>query len=259
MEIGINLYTLRDLDESLSAVLQRVANAGYDGVEFAGVENDPSETLDGTGLTPAGAHVPIEDLESEFETVVETYRELDCERLIIPYLPEAEFASIEAVETTARKLNELGDRLDEEGFCLHYHNHDHEFTDLGETTGFEAFCERSSVGLELDLGWIVAAGERPTEFLDRYGDRVELVHAKDTREGTPVELGEGELNLEACVRTAHEAGVEWLLYEHDTPEDPLTSLEHTGISRSAHEVKVVASQEPTQIRGSSIIAAADSE
>lgn len=225
MEIGINLYTLRDLDESLPLVLQRVAKAGYGGVEFAGVESSPSETLDETGLAVAGAHVPIDDLENEFETAVETYRELDCEHLVVPYLPESEFESIEAVEKTAGRLDDLDDLLAEEGFDLHYHNHDHEFTDLGETTGFEAFCDRSSVGLELDLGWIVAAGEPPTELLDRYADRVALVHAKDTHEGTPVELGEGELDLEDCVRAARESSVEWLLYEHDTPEDPLESLE----------------------------------
>lgn len=227
MEIGINLYTLRDLNESLPEIIERISTAGYDGVEFAGVEDGSiRETLDKTGLAAAGAHVPIEDLEDEFEEVVGTYREIGCKRLVVPYLPESAFDSIEAVEETAKRLDELGDRLAEQGFALHYHNHDHEFTDLGDTTGFEAFCERSSVGLELDLGWIVAAGYDPVALLERYAERIALVHIKDTHDRTPVELGDGELDLEACIDAAREIGVEWLLYEHDTPEMPMESLEH---------------------------------
>ncbi|MEM4781406.1 MAG: sugar phosphate isomerase/epimerase [Halalkalicoccus sp.] len=226
MEIGINLYTLRDLEEAPSKTLERVSAAGYDGVEFAGVESDVVEAIEETGLSVAGAHVPIEELEDGFEAAVETYRDLGCERLVVPYLPEEGFESIAAVEETANRLDGLADRLAERGFELHYHNHDHEFTDLGEETGFEAFCERSSVGLEFDLGWLVAAGHDPTAFLDRYGHRVALSHAKDTREGTPVELGDGELDLDGSIEAARAAGVEWFVYEHDTPDDPIESLEH---------------------------------
>jgi hypothetical protein len=32
--------------------------------------------------------------------------------------------------------------------------------------------------------------------------------------------------LERCIDAARKVGVEWLIYEHDTPEDPLVSLEH---------------------------------
>lgn len=229
MNVAINLYTVRDLDEPLPDLLRRVADAGYDGVEFAGLDGtdseDVRERLDELGLAVAGAHVPIEELEEGFEETVERYRALDCGRLVVPYLDEESFASLEAAEGTARCLDALGGRLTEQGFDLDYHNHDHEFADLEGTTGFEAFAERSSVGLELDLGWIEAAGESPVELLERYADRVSLVHCKDTRSGTPVELGEGDLDLAACIVAAREAGVEWLVYEHDAPDDPVESLE----------------------------------
>lgn len=228
MNVAINLYTVRELDEPLLDVLKRVARAGYDGVEFAGVEADPEdvrERLDDLGLAVTGAHVPIEALEEEFEATVDRYRALGCERVVVPYLDEKAFASLEESEQTARRLDALGGRLTEQGFDLNYHNHDHEFTDLEETTGFEAFAERSAVGLELDLGWIEAAGADPAELLERYADRVSLVHCKDTRSGTPVELDEGDLDLGTCLDAAREADVEWLVYEHDAPDDPVESLE----------------------------------
>jgi sugar phosphate isomerase/epimerase len=228
VNVAINLYTVRDLDEPLHEILDRVASAGYDGVEFAGLDADPRtirDRLDDLGLSIAGAHVPYEELESEFEACLDRYRTLSSSRIVIPYFGESGFASIEAVEGTARRLDALGGRLTERGFELHYHNHDHEFAALEGTTGFEAFADRSAVGLELDLGWIEAAGADPVELLERYADRVSLVHCKDTRSGTPVELGEGDLAIEACLSAARRADVEWLIYEHDEPTDPATSIE----------------------------------
>lgn len=229
MNVAINLHTVRDLDEPLPDVLERVAHAGYDGVEFAGLgDTDPEdvrEKLDELDLAVTAAHVSIETLEEGFEATVERYRPLNCDRIVVPDLEEDAFASLEAVDGTARRLDALDERLAERGFELHYHNHDHEFADLEETTGFEAFAEHSSVGLELDLGWIEAAGADPVGLLDRYAGRVSLVHCKDTRSGTPVELGEGDLAVEACLDAARETGVEWLIYEHDAPEEPAESLE----------------------------------
>jgi sugar phosphate isomerase/epimerase len=228
VNVAINLYTVRDLDEPLHEILDRVASAGYDGVEFAGLDADPGTTrdrLDDLGLSVAGAHVPYEELETEFEACVDRYRTLGCERIVVPYLDESAFASLEAVDGTARRLDALGARLTERGFELHYHNHDHEFAPLEGATGFEAFADRSAVGLELDLGWIEAAGADPPELLERYADRVSLVHCKDTRSGTPVELGEGDLAIEESLSAARRADVEWLIYEHDVPTDPDAAIE----------------------------------
>ena len=64
---AVQLFVLRDADKPLSAVLEDVASAGFDGVEFAYrlPEADVDavvETLEQTGLEVAGAHVAIEEL-----------------------------------------------------------------------------------------------------------------------------------------------------------------------------------------------------
>ncbi|WP_229380144.1 hypothetical protein [Haloterrigena salifodinae] len=43
-------------------------------------------------------------------------------------------------------------------------------------------------------------------------------------DGRPVELGDGEVDTDACAAAARDAGAEWLLYEHDEPSDPVASL-----------------------------------
>ncbi|WP_331233042.1 sugar phosphate isomerase/epimerase family protein [Natronorarus salvus] len=231
MRTAINLYTLRSVEAPSSEILHSIASAGYAGVEFAGL-SDPetvADALEGTDLAVAGAHVPIDDLENEFEATVERYRTIGCRDLVVPYLPEEAFASEDAVTRTAARLDALADRASDEGFSFHYHNHDHEFTDLGTETGFEAFCDRSErVGIELDSGWAVAAGADPVALLERYADRVRLVHAKDVERGsgTPVELGEGDLPLEGVLAEADRSRVEWAVYEHDEPTDPIESMRH---------------------------------
>jgi sugar phosphate isomerase/epimerase len=229
---AIQLYTLRELNEPLPDLLARVGEAGFDGVEFAGLGDadpeDVTDALDDAGLEVAAAHVPIGELEDEPGRVARQYHRLDCEWVVVPYLDAAHFESTEAATRTARRLDELAVRVEGHSTSLGYHNHDHEFASVNGKTGFEVFCSESEVEIELDVGWAVAAGQDPTALLRSLGDRVPLVHMKDTRHGEPVELGDGDVDLTACANAAREVGADWLIYEHDNPEDPLASLAHGG-------------------------------
>ncbi|WP_135828144.1 sugar phosphate isomerase/epimerase family protein [Halorussus halobius] len=230
MRPAIQLFTLRGLAEPLPDLLARVGETAFEGVEFAGLGDfDAREirtALDDADLDAAAAHVGIEDLDSDLDGAVETCRRLDCDRLVVPYLDDAAFASEAAVADAARRLRDLDDRLADRGVAFGYHNHDHEFTDLGGTTGFDALVAETGLDLELDLGWVTAAGRDPVDLLGRLRGRVPVVHCKDVAGDRPVELGDGDLDLDACVRAARDAGTEWLVYEHDEPDDPEASLAH---------------------------------
>lgn len=227
---AIQLYTLRELDESLPDLLARVGEAGFDGVEFAGLGDDDPEdvadALDDAGLEAAAAHVPMGELEDDPGGIARTYHRLGCEWTVVPYLDAANFESERSAVRTARRLDELAARMEGHSTSLCYHNHDHEFSNVNGTTGFEVFCSESEIEIELDVGWAVAAGEDPLSLLDSLAGRVPLVHIKDTRNGRPVELGEGDVDLTACATAARESGADWLVYEHDDPADPLASLRH---------------------------------
>ena len=231
---GIQLYTLRDLEDELPTLLRRVGETDFDGVEFAGFgETSPEDAavvLEDVGLEAAGAHVGIDALEADLDGVVETYAAVDCERVVVPYLDESHFESVAAVRETATRLSELADRLAERGLALGYHNHDHEFSPLegDDRCAFELLLDETddSLLIELDVGWAAAAGHDPTALLERLEGRSPLVHLKDVADGRPVELGEGEVDIDACAAAARDAGAEWLLYEHDAPSDPVASLGH---------------------------------
>ncbi|WP_049916081.1 sugar phosphate isomerase/epimerase family protein [Halococcus morrhuae] len=230
---AIQLYTLHDLGDSLPELLARVGETDFDGVEFAGLgSSNPSivnDALNKAGLDIAGAHVDADLLAESVEETVSRYQQVGCGTFVVPYLDESYFETRDAVERTAEELSKFGERLSEEGISLHYHNHDHEFVPLNGRTAFDILVETTTqVNFELDVGWVAAAGHDPVELLDELGSQVSLVHIKDVRTDSrePVELGEGDVDLRACAEAARRTGVEWLIYEHDQPNDLMASLQH---------------------------------
>lgn len=233
MRTAIQLFTLRDLDRPLPELLELVAETDLDGVEFAGLDGaDPGRVAaicSDLGLSVAGAHVPIEELSGEFEATVETYSALGCDTLVVPLLDEGDFESAGAVSGTAERLDGFARRLLAQDRRLCYHNHDFEFAALDGGDAFDRLvAETGEVAFELDVGWAKAAGRDPAAVLDALSGRVPLVHLKDVEAdaGEPTELGAGDLDPAACARAADRAGAEWLIYEHDEPDDPEASLFH---------------------------------
>ncbi|MDS0474563.1 sugar phosphate isomerase/epimerase [Natrinema sp. 1APR25-10V2] len=231
---GIQLYTLRELEDGLPTLLRRVGETDFDGVEFAGFgETSPDEAatvLEEVGLEAAAAHIGIDALEDDPGGAAETCAALDCDRVVVPYLDDSYFENAAAVRETATRLSTLAGRLADRGLALGYHNHDHEFVALegDERSAFELLIDETddALSIELDVGWANAAGYGPVALLERLEGRVPLVHIKDVADGQPVELGDGEVDIDACAAAARDAGTEWLIYEHDEPVDPAASLEN---------------------------------
>lgn len=176
---AINLYSVRELDEHLLEILDRVAVAGYDGVQFSSGfrDADPVDVvskLEETGLATPGAHIDIDTLESDFEATYERYAErLDCKGAVIPYLGEDHFESVESVETAAERVNALASKASEFDWTIHYHNHAHEFTELENSTAFDQFIDSAEdIQIELDIGWALVGGTDPAELINTYNERI---------------------------------------------------------------------------------------
>lgn len=242
LDLAAQLYTLRSLDAPLPELLDRVGEAGYDGVEFAyRVRESPVEdvlaALDRNDLDAASAHVPIEALEDtptealedEFDETVDLYDRLGVDTLAVPWLDPDHFESAAAVDAAAARLNDLAEALDAEGIRLAYHNHDQEFAPVDGAPALERLVDRTDdrVEFEVDVGWALVGGVDPAALIDRHADRITHVHAADANvdRGESVALGEGDVDLDAVVASARNADTEWLVYEHDDPEDPIGSIE----------------------------------
>ena len=235
VQTAVQLYSLRAIDEPLPDVLDLVGETPLDGVEFAhrvrGTETDVEAVVDAlerNDLESAAAHVGLEDLEENYDEMTALYERLDCDTLVVPWLDPEHFESEEAVAAAAERLEAVANDLADDGFDLQYHNHDQEFVPLGDGTAMDELLARTEIGFEIDLGWAQAGGVDPVDVVDEYADRISHAHFADADGETMecVELGEGDLDLEAVVDAVERAGVDWYVYEHDNPDDPRASLEH---------------------------------
>jgi len=232
---GFQLYSLHAVEDLLPTVLDRVGETTFDGVEFAGFPTDSEESetvstaLETNGLAMAGTHVGLDDLEDDLDAVVSACRTVGCSAVVVPWLDPSVFDSRASVEEAAERLGAAAERLAEHGLSLHYHNHDQEFVDLGGRPAIETLLDDTpEVGFELDLGWAGAAGYDPLDVFEQYADRIDIAHLKDydAETGDPVEVGRGDLDVEAVVEAARTHDVDWLVYEVEQCPDTYETLDY---------------------------------
>ncbi|WP_435096609.1 sugar phosphate isomerase/epimerase family protein [Halorubrum sp. N11] len=231
-EFGFQLYSLRDVEDPLTTVLDRVGDTTFAGVEFAGLDGATpaavAETLADDGLSPAAAHVGLEEIEADPDGVAATASKIGTDDVVVPWLGPEHFESVAAAEAAADRLSAAADALADRDLRLHYHNHDQEFASLDGRPALTHLLEAADgVGLELDVGWAGVAGQDPLAYLEAHGDRITLVHLKDydAAAGDTVVVGAGDLDLERTVELARENAVEWLIYEAEAGADSYATLE----------------------------------
>jgi sugar phosphate isomerase/epimerase len=150
--IALQLYSIRDeMANDVPATLKKVAEMGYDGVEFAGFFDHAPEELGGIcddlGLGIAGAHVPVTAIqEVELQAVIDDMLSLGNDYIVVPGLPAEYRESIEAWQTTAELFNVAVDRVTEHDLELGYHNHAHEFEPLEGEIPWDVFMENTRGG-----------------------------------------------------------------------------------------------------------------
>jgi len=239
MNIGIQPYTMSALDEPLPSKLGRLARAGFEGVELGTDANTEAvrEALAEHELGVASIASGLEDLDEDLDAHVDASEAFETDKVVVMWIGPEEFETRADVAAVATRLDAEADRLADHGLQLHYHNHAHEFTDLGETTGFEALVEATdTVKFEIDVGWAGVGGVDPADLLDDIGERVTLVHAKDIRFGSGefCTFGEGDLDVGGVVTAARRNEVDWLLWENDEPIDPVAEPSHASLLLDEH-------------------------
>lgn len=220
---AIQLYSLREeTEKDFLGTLKKVAELGYEGVEFAGYGGleafEIKREMDKLGLKAAGTHVQLAELEKNLDNVIAYQKVLGNKHIICPMLTEAERADLPAYEKTAKKIAKIAQKVAEEGFVFSYHNHDFELLKTEGTTPLELLLNTENVHAELDVYWLTKAGESPIEWLENYAHKTPLVHLKDMttdEEQYFAELGTGGIDVMEIIKLSEAIGVEWLIVEQD--------------------------------------------
>lgn len=230
--IALQLYTIRELaGKDMLGTLARVADLGYQAVEFAGYGGVPlgrlRTALDEAGLRAIASHVPLAQWRDRADEVLEELRTLGCLYAVAPSPPDDVAMDEQGAGDVATLLNGCGERCRATGVRFAYHNHSGEFASVGGSSFWEVLAQRTDpelVEFELDLYWAEYAGVDAAGLLTRHAGRVPLVHVKDmaggpAREDRPV--GEGTLPLQSLLEAAVRAGTTGYIVEQDDPVDPL--------------------------------------
>jgi sugar phosphate isomerase/epimerase len=247
LPIGLQLYTVSDrLETDFDGTLHRVAAIGYQAVEFAHFPEGRTgaalrHALRAEGLRCVSAHFAppnqdVADLRAHVEPQIAFAADMGLKYVVYPFvsLPKAgpireQVAALELTDwhRNADMLNTVGALAKSAGLRLAYHNHNMEFRAFDGVVAYDELLRRTQpdlVDMEMDCGWVVAAGADPVRYLREHAKRFPLLHIKDVVPAPNTELkmlstevGRGMIDWKAVFAAAHAAGLVQYYVEQEPP------------------------------------------
>lgn len=225
---GLQLYTLRDdLPRDPQGILKQVASFGYKQVEgyegaqgiFWGMGNTGlKKYLDDLGMTMVSTHC---DISKDFEKKAAEASAIGMKWLICPY--KGPQKTLDDFKKFADEFNQKGEICRKNGMRFAYHNHDYSFKEVEGQLPQDVMMNNTDpalVDFEMDMYWVVAAGQDPETWFSKYKNRWRLVHVKDRTKGATeaadtCTLGEGSIDYPKLLKIAKKSGVEYYIVEQE--------------------------------------------
>ncbi len=238
LPLGLQLYSVREmLPTNYEGTLKQIAELGYREVEAAGFYGHSAaqvkQAMKNSGLRCVSAHYSYNDLQKQFEQVLDFNRELGVSYIIcsfpgfkdparlkgMPYKNQIEAFTIDDWRWNAEQFNHMGEKVRAAGMRFGYHNHTMEFRAQNGVVPYVELLRLTDpalVTMEMDCGWVVVGGGDPVEYLRHYPTRISMLHVKDfkrTEKPTSVaapppaaELGQGTIDYRPIFKQAAIAG-----------------------------------------------------
>ncbi len=238
-KVGLQLYSIRELaQKDFFGTLEQVGKIGYDGVEFAGFYNanakELKKVLDKSGLEACGSHTDIKLLTEQLEDVIKYNIEINNSYIICPGVPENMRNSADAWKKTAELFNKIGLKCKENGIQFGYHNHWIEFQKFDGEYGYDILAQHTQpdlVCLEIDTYWVEYAGLKAVNFINKYSNRIPLLHIKDmlsVDDKKCTEIGKGIIDFKEIIGLGKKYGTKWYIVEQENFDIPyMQSIEES--------------------------------
>ena len=225
---GVQLWTVRDdLAKDPKGVLKQLAGFGYKQIEsfegkqgmFWGMSNtDFKKYMDELGIVIVSSHC---DTVKGFDKKAGDAAAIGMKYLITPWVGPQK--TLDDYKKRADEFNKAGEICKKAGIRFAYHNHWYSFTQQdGQFPQdiFMANTDPSLVDYEMDIYWVVTAGQDPIPWLKKYPDRFRLCHIKDRKKDAPAkeqdascDLGAGSIDFPKIL---HEAlGMQYYILEQE--------------------------------------------
>jgi len=233
-EVGLQLYSLRNqFKTDVQGTLKLVNKWGITKIEGGGSYGLPMDEykklLKDNGLEMVSVGAGYEDLQNDIEKVVQNAKTFGAKYVMCAWIShDGNTFDIAKTKEATAVFNKAGKRLKEEGITLAYHAHGYEFRPYEDGTLFDYMAKNAThFAFEMDVYWVHHGGGDPLELMNRYPDKVVLLHLKDMEHGikgndtghedveTNVALGTGQVDIAGVVKRAKELGVVEYMFIED--------------------------------------------
>jgi sugar phosphate isomerase/epimerase len=243
--LGLQLYTVRaDLAKDYEGTMRQLKAIGLRRVQanltMAGKPSaDQRKLYDAMGFTWESIHAGGDALRGNVQATVDEAKSVGIKNITCSFpLYPIDRAQIMAGPTlddwkrNAEAFNKAGEACKKAGLTFAYHNHNLEFRKVGDVVPYDMLLKEtdpSLVSMEMDIGWVIAGGADPVEYLTRYPTRFSSLHIKDLKnEGIPnfnmkmtsAIIGRGIVDWKKIRVAAHKSKVERAFLEIEEPYDP---------------------------------------
>ncbi len=263
-DFGIQLWTVKeDMLKDPKGTLKALASYGYKQIEsfqgekgvFWGMTAKEFKTyMDELDMNIVSTHCNPDytmkkETEKEFGQLVNDAASIGMKYLINPFL--GSLKTQDEWKKAAEGLNRQGEIANKAGLRVAYHNHNFEFKKFADGTMPETMLldgtDPKLVDFEMDMFWVIKAGENPEEWLKKYSNRFKLCHIKDLYKDEKVaelrknkaevmvlddvsascDLGTGKIDFPKILSTAKANGVEYFIVEQERFDNttPLKAVE----------------------------------
>jgi sugar phosphate isomerase/epimerase len=236
-QTGLQLYSLRNqFAKDVPGTLAEIKGWGIKNVELAGTYNLTSEQfksqLDAYGLNPVSGHYGYEQYRTNLDWIISDAKILGLKYVGCAWIPHDGPFDEKTCREAIGVFNHAGEVLAQHGLKFFSHTHGYEFQPFQQGTLFDLLMAETNpkyVNFEMDIFWVVHAGQDPVKLLEKYGQRWQLMHLKGMKESTPtgfftgssdvsndVPLGQGKIPFPPLFRAAAKAGVKWYFIEDES-------------------------------------------
>jgi sugar phosphate isomerase/epimerase len=236
--VGLQFESLgSQFGRDVPRTLDEVRDFGFKYVELVGAYNLPPEKfkaeLDARGLEPVSCHYSYQRCRDDVEGIARDAKILGFKYVVCRSIPHDKPVDENTIRDAINVFNRAGEALAKHGLKFAYHPHGYEFKPRGDGTLFDLLMTETNpqfVHYQMDIFWIVHAGQDPVKLLEKYGKRWDTMHLKDMKKGTQtglltgksdgandVVLGTGQIDLPAVLRAAKTTGIAWYFIEDESP------------------------------------------
>ena len=151
--IGVQLYTVRgEMAKNVEGTLDRVAEIGYQEVEFVGYfDRSPEQIRDAllaSGLDAPAAHIPLESLDDGWERQLEVAEIAGHRYLVVAWIPPAQRKGVDAYKRFAGLFNRAGEQARTQGITFAFPLNG---GDVGFELGDSAFQRKYLLSVVMEL------------------------------------------------------------------------------------------------------------